>query len=54
MEEPKDGSKGDANPAGETDPAPQPPHEFEPKPGDSEAVAQWRQRMRRSEPSVSD
>jgi len=44
-DEPKDAAKGDANPAGETDPAPQPPSEFEPKPGDSEAVAQWRQRM---------
>jgi transposase len=44
-DEPKDAPKGEANPAGETDPAPQPPSEFEPKPGDSEAVAQWRQRM---------
>jgi hypothetical protein len=41
----KDAAKGDANPAGETDPAPQPPSEFEPKPGDGEAVAQRRQRM---------
>jgi transposase len=41
----KHAPKGDANAAVETDPAPQPPSEFEPKPGDSEAVAQWRERM---------
>jgi transposase len=44
-DEPKDAPKGEANPAGQTDSAPAPPSEFEPRPGDSEAVAQWRQRM---------
>lgn len=45
-DEPKDAPKGELDAqGGEANQAPKPLSEFEPKPGDSQAVAQWRQRM---------